>query len=240
MPPRSPDHYAALGLDRHCSADQIRTAYRYLAKQHHPDRNRDSAEAVERTQELNAAYETLSHPALRRAYDETCEGIARVASPRAQPPLQKSLPLFIEDFFRGITLQVKVDDPANPEGGEIYELLVPPETVPGTIFRIQRDEAFGGGLLRVKVKARSSARFQVRGFDLRTDLRISAARAKTGGRESIRGADGRGQMIEIPLAARRGSVIRLPGAGLPSKRGGRGDLLVRVVYRPEVRFIRRS
>ena len=54
-----PNHYATLGLDRRCTLAQIRAAYRLLAKQHHPDVNPDSPAAVARTQELNAAYETL-------------------------------------------------------------------------------------------------------------------------------------------------------------------------------------
>ena len=64
-----PDHYATLGLDRGCTDAQIRAAYRLLAKQHHPDLNGGSREAVAHTQALNAAYEILSDPARRRDYD---------------------------------------------------------------------------------------------------------------------------------------------------------------------------
>ncbi|NBP24832.1 MAG: DUF3048 domain-containing protein, partial [Proteobacteria bacterium] len=64
-----PDHYAALGLHRRCTADQIRTAYRLLAKQHHPDLNGGSAESLAQTRALNAAHEVLGDPERRAAYD---------------------------------------------------------------------------------------------------------------------------------------------------------------------------
>lgn len=64
-----PNHYAVLGLSRRCTLNEIRDAYRLLAKLHHPDRNGGSAESVTRTQELNAAYETLADPDRRREYD---------------------------------------------------------------------------------------------------------------------------------------------------------------------------
>ncbi len=63
------DHYATLGLDRGCSSAQIRSAYRLLVKQHHPDVNFGSAAASVRAQEVNVAHQVLSDPARRRAYD---------------------------------------------------------------------------------------------------------------------------------------------------------------------------
>jgi curved DNA-binding protein CbpA len=69
VPKTLPDHYATLGLHRRCSAEQIRNAYRILAKEHHPDRNGDDAGSVVRTQELNAAYAVLGDADARKAYD---------------------------------------------------------------------------------------------------------------------------------------------------------------------------
>lgn len=234
------DYYAILGVEPDSSAAEIRAAYRQLAKQVHPDRNRDATDAVRRTQELNAAYETLRHPARRRAYDAADGNSPRTARPRASAPLRKGLFLSIEELLRGVTMQVRVDDPGAGPGDESYELVVPPETPPGSVLRIRRDHQFGGAWLLVRVKARPNARFKARGSDLRTDLMISVARARSGGQETIRDAEGRYQPIQIPAATRRGTEIRLRGRGLPKKRGGRGDLLVRIVCRPEVRFARRA
>ena len=144
----------------------------------------------------------------------------------------------IEALFRGAALDVSVRDPTNLEGPETYQLEIPPDTAPGARFRLPRTAATNGGVLQVRVKVRSGFRFKARGSDLRCDLRISAARALQGGNEMIQGAVGRMVRVPIPARVSRGQVVCVPGQGLPKARGGRGDLLVRVTYRPEVRITR--
>ena len=232
-------HYATLGLDRRCTPAQIRAAYRVLARQHHPDLNPHSAQAVQRTQELNAAYETLSDPEKRRAYDLELDAPKQSAPSRRNDRIQRNLSedvnLRLEDFLRGTTREVRVNDPANPQGPEIYQLVVPPDTAPGTRFRLPREGAFAGGFVQLRVKALPGFQFKVRGSDLRCDLKIKAERAAQGGTEMIRGVNGTLLRVQIPRGAGRHEIIRLPGEGLPKARGGRGDLLVRLTYRVEVR-----
>lgn len=237
-----PNHYATLGLDQRCSAEQIRDAYRILAKKFHPDLNAGSGDAVARTQALNAAYEILGDPERRRAYDESLKSAAKskssARSGKAQQSLQQDMALRLEEFFRGTTLEICVQDPGNPDGPETYSLEIPPETAPGTRFRIRREGHFSGGQVVVRVLARADFRFKVRGSDLRCDLRINSRRAAQGGSESVRGALGNFVRVQIPAGVARGEVLRIEGEGLPKARGGRGDLLVRVVYTPEVRITR--
>ena len=244
MPPAETDPYATLGLDRRCSAEQIRTAYRLLAKQHHPDLQPNSPPALARTQELNAAYEILGDPGRRSAYDrELAAAKKSVKAPRPakiERNLSQDVNLRLEDFLRGTTLEVRVNDPANPHGPENYALVIPPDTAPGTRFRLPRGEPFAGGFVRVRVRAQANFRFKVRGSDLRCDLKIRPERAAQGGTEMVRGLTGAMLSVQIPRGVGRGEILRLPGEGLPKARGGRGDLLVRVTYRPEVRITRPS
>jgi curved DNA-binding protein len=238
-----PDHYATLGLDRRCSAEQIRSAYRLLSKRHHPDLNPGAEDALARSQELNAAHEVLSDPARRRAYDREMAGDGeRVSKPTAkiERNIRQDVHLRIEDFFRGVSLHVHVKDPGNPNGAETYVLDVPPDTAPGARFKIPREAPFDGGFVQVRVKARPGVRFKVRGSDLRCDLRISAQRAAQGGSEMIPGPEGAMLRVAIPAGVARGEVIRIARGGLPKPRGSRGDLLVRVTYRPEVSITRKS
>lgn len=66
-PVRNP--YEVLGVDPHASPEEIRTAFRRLAAQHHPDRNPDDAGASDRFKELNLAHQILSDPDKRAAFD---------------------------------------------------------------------------------------------------------------------------------------------------------------------------
>ena len=237
------DHYGTLGLDRRCTQAQIRAAYRVLAKLYHPDVNESSADAALRIQELNAAHEVLSDPVRRRAYDQDLRAAERPATGgrngRIERNISQDVNLRIEDLFRGASLDVAVRDPANPNGAESYELVVPAMTAPGTRFRLPRDAPFAGGHMVFRVRTLPSGRFKPRGSDLRTDLRITARRATEGGMETLAGASGSSVRVEIPAHVRRGEILKVKGEGLPKVRGGRGDLLVRITYRPEVRTTRR-
>jgi curved DNA-binding protein len=238
------NHYAILGLDRRCTESQIRAAYRLLAKQHHPDVNANSPAAVKRTQELNAAYETLSEPARRSDYDRELANPRKDPdknqnrSPKTRSQLSQDVNLRLEDFLRGTTLEVRVRDADHGNELEVYPLSIPPETAPGARFKIPRSAVAAGGFVTVRVKALPDFRFKVRGADLRMDLRITNQRAAQGGLESVRGLRGNYLRVQIPRAVARGEVLRVSGEGLPKTRGGRGDLLVRIVYRPEVRITR--
>ncbi len=229
--------YSTLGLDRRCSPDQIRDAYRVLAKRYHPDLNRNSAEAAQRTRALNEAYETLGDPARRRTYDRELDRVSKAAAPgrgaRIEHNITQEVRLRVEDFLRGSTLTIQVKDPAHA-GSESYEVEIAAMTAPGTRLRIPRHPPAQGYLL-LKLKALPGSRFKARGSDLQTDLRISAQRATEGGTEMIQRPLGGMVRLTIPKRVPRGELLRLPGEGLPRTRGGRGDLIVKITYRPDVR-----
>src|ERR1700761_7515602 len=63
------DYYEVLGVERGCSEAQLKSAYRKLAMEHHPDRNGGCEEAAGRFKEINEAYSVLQDPQKRAAYD---------------------------------------------------------------------------------------------------------------------------------------------------------------------------
>jgi len=69
MPNKKRDYYEILGVNRDSSDEEIKKSYRKLAMKFHPDRNPDSKDAEEKFKEAKEAYEVLSEPEKRRAYD---------------------------------------------------------------------------------------------------------------------------------------------------------------------------
>ncbi len=207
-----------------------------MAKRYHPDLNRNDNEAQVRIQALNAAYEILSDPARRRAYDREIDLASQLTAPRRGAKIENDIVqevrLRIEDFLRGTQIEVRVNDPAQDGGRETYRVTLPAMTPPGTRLRVARQT---NGFVKLRLKVLPGFRFKVQGSDLRTDLHISARRAETGGMETIEGPTGNRLSLTIPKRVKRGEMLRVTGQGIPKPRGGRGDLLVRITYRPEVR-----
>ena len=238
--PPADNFYALLGLARACTPREIRDAYRILARRYHPDLNHNDPEAHSRSQSLNAAYEVLSDPARRRTYDRDLDRASKEKAPKGRAKIEHNIKeevrLRIEDFLSGTTINVVVKDPANPADSETYRVAIPPLTAPGARLRVPRVGM--EGVVELRLKTLTGYRFKARGSDLRTDLRVSAQRAAAGGSEMLERPTGGMLRVPIPARAQRGELVRIAGEGLPRPRGGRGDLLVRITYRPEVRISR--
>lgn len=105
------DHYRVLGIERNASTLQVKQAYRALVKRCHPDRN-GSPEAIALFHAVHAAYETLSQPHRRRAYDEALLHYRHVAPATTVPrtvrrdPVEADLPVnrfaFVGLHFTGL------------------------------------------------------------------------------------------------------------------------------------------
>ena len=181
------DYYKILGVDRKASDDDIRKAYRKLAKQHHPDYNPNNKQAEERFKEINEAYEVLSDAKKRSHYD-------RLGSDYSQWQRRGNPGDFNWDQYGGGFpggTRVNMDDLNEMFGGaggfsDFFQ----------TIF------GMGG--------ARNAARSQPQGYQ--QELEITLEEAYKGTTRLIQ-SDGKEKQVRIPAGVRTGSKVRVAGAG---------------------------
>ena len=221
MPVEYKDYYKTLGVSKNASAEEIKKAYRKLARQHHPDVNK-KPEAEKRFKEINEANEVLSDPEKRRRYDAVGPEWERFQQGRQQP-----------GGFQWVYTGQPGADPFNGEAGGFSDFF-------RTLFGEGATDFDAGPLFGRPSTRRRRA---VAGTDIEHEVEITLAEAYKGTERSVelRLPDGatRRLSVKIPAGVRDGQRIRLAGQGAPGGGGGpAGDLFLRVRVRPHPVFAR--
>jgi DnaJ-class molecular chaperone len=205
------DPYQELGVSRGSSADDIRKAFRKLAKQLHPDQNPGDKAAEERFKRVSAAFDILGDEDKRKKFDagqmdadgrETMRGF-RPGGPGGDP-FGPGGPFGGGGFHRQGGFGGGQEQ--HFEGGEFGDILS--EILGGR----GRGAGFGGGP-------------PPRGADVRAEIHITVEEAVQGAKRRIAFSDGRTLEVTIPKGAGEGQVLRLKGQG-GQGRGGSGDALI--------------
>jgi len=202
------DYYKILGINKTATQDEIRTAYRKLARKHHPDLNPNDKEANKKFQQINEANEVLSDPEKRKKYDQYgkdwqhAEAFekAQQQSGGRRGPRKKNAGGDDGGFggFGGF---------GDSEGGEFSDFF---ESLFG------RSAGAGG--------RSSQARF--RGQDYQAELQLTLESAYTTHAQVLT-VNGKNIRITIPAGVENGQVIKLKGHGAPGVNGGPdGDLYI--------------
>jgi len=214
------DFYKILGVSRDASPEELKKAYRRLAKELHPDRNPDNEEAEERFKEVSGAYTVLSDEEKKKLYDEFGEvGLREGFDPEAYHAATQGVGGFggyggtegfdFRDIFGG----------AVRGGGG------------GGPFRVNLEDLFGGATGDAYVRAPRP------GADLESQVTIDFRDAVLGCTKelSLRPSDGgagRTLKVRIPPGVRNDGKIRLRGQGGLGMNGGpAGDLVLKVKVR---------
>ena len=201
------DPYKELGVSRGASAEEIKKAFRKLAKELHPDQNRDNPAAAERFKRVTAAFDILGDEEKRKRFDrgeidadgrEQFRGFGGGgAGPRG--------------FGRGGGGQRAPFDDIDLD--EVFSMFGGGARGPG--------RGFGMG----------------RGQDVRATLEITLEESIAGATRRIQFSDGRTLDVVIPKGAGEGQVIRLRGQGAPGRGGGEaGDALIELKLAPHALY----
>jgi curved DNA-binding protein len=205
------DYYKILGVERKASEEEIRKAYRELAKQHHPDRNPDNKQAEERFKEINEAYQVLSDPQKRSVYD-------RVGSEYSNWQRRGAPGDFNWDDYGGGGF---------PGGARVnYEDL---------------EEMFGGAggggfsdFFRTifGMREEQAARAHSQGYQQALDITMEEAYKGT---TRLLQTNGKQKQVRIPAGVRTGSKVRVAGGGPNGT-----DLYLIIDVKEDGRFERRA
>lgn len=199
------DFYQRLNVARGASADEIKKAYRKLARQYHPDHNPGDKGAEEKFKALNEAFEVLSDPKKRSMYDEFGEDAAKLGWDESKAAQ-----------FRAYRSGGQTHGGGFPGGFSGQGA--------GVDFESILNEMFGGGQGRRGGGRRAAG--PRAGGDVQASLEVTLADAVLGGEKQI-SLNGKRLSVKIPAGV--GSRIRLAGQGEPGDRGGPpGDLFLEI------------
>ena len=207
----SEDPYALLGVAKTASADEIRKAYRKLAKKLHPDLNPGDKSAEEKFKKVTAAYDLLGDPDKRKRFDAG----EIDASGAERPP---------EHFYRHYAESGPGQRYDSKAGYADFGDL-------GDIF----SDLFGRG------GAGGRGRMRMQGADARYQLEVDFLDAANGAKKRLTMPDGKTLDVTIPAGMQDGQTLRLKGQGGPAPEGGTpGDAYVEIRVRPHRLFERKG
>lgn len=209
------DPYQELGVARTASADEIRKAFRKLAKENHPDTNPGNKAAEERFKRVSAAFDIVGDAEKRKKFDaglidadgrETAGGFGGGGFGGGGFGQGRGGGFRTETF----------------EGADLGDIL---------------GEMFGGGRAGRGGAGGGFGGFSQRGADTRARLEIDLVDAIRGGKRRIAFSDGRTIDVTIPKGAQDGQTLRLKGQGAPG-RSGPGDAFIEIAVQPHPVFKR--
>ncbi len=263
-----PDYYKALGVDKKATPEEIKKAYRKLARTYHPDRNPDDKRAEERFKEISQAHDVLGDPEKRKQYDSGSGPFATGAGPGGGfggfgnfDFDASSMGDILSNLFGGAGRGQR-QRPRAERGGDLEAQV-----------SITFDQAIAGAQVPLSVPMRATCqtchgtgakpgttpavcpRCEGRGIETQGQGRFSISQpcSRCGGAGTViedpcATCHGSGAVrtvkrlrVNIPAGVRDGSRIRLAGKGEPGRRGGPpGDLYLITHVAPSPVFVRKG
>jgi curved DNA-binding protein len=214
------DYYEVLGVQRGSSEKEIRSAYRKLARKHHPDVNPNDKTSETRFKEINAAYDVLSDPEKRKKYDRYGENWEHAEEfERAQAARGRGGP--------GGFYYSRSSGGPSVEFGDEFDI--------GDIL---------GGIFGGRGAGGSARRARPRPVNTEQPVEVTLEEAFNGTQRTLIVSGDHGDQrrleVKIPPGVDNGSRVRIAGEGGAGFDGQRGDLYLVVSVRPHERFERKG
>jgi DnaJ-class molecular chaperone len=224
------DYYKVLGVSKNASADDIKKAFRKLARRYHPDVNPGDKKSEEKFKEINEAYEVLSDSDKRRKYDTLGpnwqdqfgfpSGAGRRTSNFRGSPMDYNSTGFSE-FFE--TLFGRPTTATRRTGEDIEQRV-----------EVTLQEAYSGGMRTFNIQSTEAC-------PVCRGTRVVAGKSCTNCNGLGMLARSKRIQVKIPAGVDNGSKIRVAGEGQPGSGGGpRGDLFLIINVKPDLLFERKG
>jgi DnaJ-class molecular chaperone len=259
------DYYQILEVEKEASSQKIKEAYRRLALQYHPDRNKGNPSAVEKMKEINEAYAVLSDPKKRSDYNSFHEQYGPYGYDRFKQTYSE------QDIFRGSDINQIFEEMARAfgfrgfeevfresygQGVHTFEFRRPGVSGRGFIFfgpgfgRRDRQQitvpseilpGVAGKLVRYLFKKTLGVKEPVKGKDLEDVIYLDPRQALEGARgRYLHRKRSKELIVSVPPGMKEGQKIRLKGMGELGKEGGQpGDLYLKVrIKKPFLQRVR--
>ena len=252
----SMDHYTTLGVSPTASQDEIKRAYRKLAKQYHPDSGGDP----EQFKQINHAYSIIGDEVKRRDYDRPTNSYGS-SSQDFDSEFDPDVHSFFRDIFGAsagfhhsqyatpknrdlhTTVTVDLDTIFEPQQRTLHiksgrseravEVSIPAGVNNGATIRYK---GFGQDVLTrvppgdliVTIRVREVRGFTRSGNNISHTIKVDAIDAMLGGSVEFENLNGSKILVRIPPGTQQDQQLRLAGCGLPSVNGSTGDLYLSV------------
>jgi curved DNA-binding protein len=241
------DHYNTLGIQRTASAEEIKKAYRKLAMQHHPDRGGDQ----NKFQEIQTAYDTLSDPQKRAAYDNPApqqfmnhpggfsfningfdlNGLFSQAFGQNNPFHQSQtsqrqvyrtrVSISLLDVYNGAEQILQL---GTPMGMKAITIKIPEGIQSGQ--NVRYDNVLDEASLIIEFVIQPDLKFNREGDNLYSNVSISVLDLIVGTKVEFTTLSGSTLEVNIPAGTQPYQQIRLGGYGMPAGNGMRGDQIL--------------